>query len=72
MPIYEYACAECDHRFEAWQRITDPPLTTCASCGAERARRLISATAFSLKGTGWYATDYRGNKGGDSSSSSSA
>jgi putative FmdB family regulatory protein len=59
MPIYEYACDGCDHRFELWQKITDMPATTCPACAAEKTRRLISATSFALKGQGWYATDYK-------------
>ena len=58
MPIYEYACEECGHRFEAWQKITDPTTTTCAACGAPRAQRQISTSSFALKGSGWYVTDY--------------
>lgn len=59
MPIYEYRCEACGQRFERWQKISEPPATTCAACGKRRARRLISATSFVLKGTGWYATDYQ-------------
>ncbi|MBK7078199.1 MAG: zinc ribbon domain-containing protein [Myxococcales bacterium] len=62
MPIYEYACAACAHQFEATQKITDPPLTTCAACGAPRAERQISASSFALRGGGWYVSDY-GRKG---------
>ncbi len=72
MPIYEYACEACDHRFESWQKISDPAIEVCPSCGQPRARRLISLSSFSLKGTGWYVTDYKrsgsgsgGEKSGD-------
>jgi len=63
MPIYEYQCAACRERLEKIQGISDPPLQKCTKCGAEKGlRRLISSTSFVLKGTGWYATDYR-NRG---------
>lgn len=65
MPTYEYACAACAHEFEVVQRITEPPVTTCAACGADRAERRISATSFALRGGGWYVTDY--GRGGGSS-----
>ena len=58
MPIYEYGCDTCGHRFEKLQRMGEPPVIVCASCGAASVRRLISATSFSLKGSGWYVTDY--------------
>ncbi|MBI4509467.1 MAG: zinc ribbon domain-containing protein [Deltaproteobacteria bacterium] len=80
MPIYEYACNSCNHRFETWQRMTESPVDECPSCRGGQVRRLISATTFSLKGTGWYATDYksgsssndnsRREKGNDNSSTS--
>lgn len=71
MPTYEYDCAACGHRFEENQKITADSLTDCPACGEPKLRRLISATAFHLKGSGWYKTDY-GSSGstGDSSSNS--
>ncbi len=57
MPIYEYACLKCGRQHEAIQKISDKPLTRCPSCKG-KLTRLISASAFQLKGTGWYATDY--------------
>lgn len=57
MPIYEYQCQACDHRLEALQRISEPPLATCPECGGE-LRKLVSAPAFQFKGSGWYVTDY--------------
>lgn len=57
MPIYEYKCQACDHRLEALQGISEPPLTTCTECGGE-LRKLMSAPAFQFKGSGWYVTDY--------------
>lgn len=62
MPTYEYECAACKHRWEADQRITDKPLEECPKCGAKDVRRLIGRSTFVLKGTGWYATDYRRRK----------
>jgi putative FmdB family regulatory protein len=63
MPIYEYACDECGQRFEAWQKITEPAITVCEACGKPRAQRVISASSFALKGSGWYATDYARKSG---------
>ena len=57
MPIYEYECESCGVRQEALQRMNDPHLTTCQSCGGA-LHRLISSPAFQFKGTGWYVTDY--------------
>lgn len=60
MPIYEYQCDACGKISEAWQKITEEPLKDCADCGATGSlHRLISNTAFVLKGTGWYVTDFR-------------
>ena len=58
MPIYEYQCTNCGRTVEEMQRITDEPLKKCPSCKGQ-LRRLISLTSFQLKGTGWYATDYK-------------
>jgi putative FmdB family regulatory protein len=62
MPIYEYECSNCHHQFDVLQKIHDEPVKTCASCGKDKAVRLVSAAGFQLKGTGWYATDFK-NKG---------
>ena len=63
MPIYEYQCEACGHVFDSLQKISEPPLTTCPDCGAEALKKLISAPAFRLKGSGWYETDFKtGNK----------
>lgn len=59
MPIYEYACKKCGE-FEVTQRITEDPLKKCPSCG-RKVTKLISQSAFHLKGSGWYATDYGKN-----------
>ena len=57
MPIYEYRCAKCGEKFEAFQKITDLPLTECKFCGG-KVEQLISCSSFQLKGSGWYLTDY--------------
>lgn len=57
MPLYEYECLSCGTRSEVLQRFSDDPLTTCEACGGE-LRKLLSAPAFQLKGSGWYKTDY--------------
>jgi putative FmdB family regulatory protein len=62
MPIYEYCCEECQHIFEEWQKDFSERKMTCPVCGAQ-AKRLISNTAFILKGSGWYVTDYARNSG---------
>lgn len=63
MPIYEYKCDACGHAFEALQKISDVPLTSCPECGADALKKLISAAGFRLKGGGWYETDFKtGNK----------
>jgi putative FmdB family regulatory protein len=62
MPVYEYACEKCGHEFEREQRITDAPVKTCPKCRAKKVRRLISRTAFVLKGGGWYSDLYASPK----------
>lgn len=59
MPIYEYQCQSCGHRLEAIQSFSDAPLTTCPACKKKKLHKLISAPSFHLKGTGWYATDFK-------------
>ena len=61
MPIYEYKCQKCGKQFEALQGINDPDLKSCKFCRG-KVHKLISMTSFTLKGTGWYATDYAGKK----------
>jgi putative FmdB family regulatory protein len=63
MPIYEYECDACHEVFEVRQKLSDPPPTS-HSCGSTQVHRILSATSFVLKGTGWYATDY-GNRRAD-------
>lgn len=61
MPIYEYKCGECSHQLEAIQKVNDAPLSDCPACGRPALKRLLSAAGFQLKGTGWYATDFKSN-----------
>src|SRR5450432_1397349 len=77
MPIYEYACGACGHTFEEWQKMSDPPVKTCPKCKKKKVEKLISQTAFQLKGGGWYKDLYSSSKagsaakeGGDASASS--
>jgi len=57
LPTYEYQCERCERVFEAWQRISDPPLAACETCGGP-VRRLLAAAPFILKGSGFYVNDY--------------
>jgi putative FmdB family regulatory protein len=57
MPLYEYQCEECGLKFEVRQKFSDAPIDTCRECGG-RAKKLISQTAFTLKGGGWYQEGY--------------
>lgn len=78
MPIYEYLCEECGHKLEKIQKFSDDPLTDCPSCCESALRKIVSASAFRLKGGGWYETDFKtGTKrnvvdSGDSSDSKSS
>jgi len=62
MPIYEYQCVLCGHTFDQLQKISEEPLKLCPECHQPGLQKLVSAAGFQLKGTGWYATDFR-NKG---------
>jgi putative FmdB family regulatory protein len=57
MPLYEYLCDACQHRFELIRKFSDPPLEACPRCGGT-VQKLVSSPAFQFKGSGWYATDY--------------
>jgi putative FmdB family regulatory protein len=59
MPIYEYRCGDCGHKLETLQKLSDSPLTDCPACGKSRLSKLVSAAGFQLKGSGWYATDFK-------------
>lgn len=64
MPLYEYQCRQCGELSEVMQRLSDPPLAACPSCGGD-VKKLISAPAFQFKGSGWYVTDYARKGGGE-------
>ena len=57
MPLYEYQCSRCQHRFEKLQRFSDPPASSCPACGGP-VSQILSAPAIQFKGSGWYVTDY--------------
>ncbi len=59
MPIYEYQCENCGHEMEKIQKMSDEPLKLCPSCETESLKKLVSAAAFRLKGSGWYETDFK-------------
>jgi putative FmdB family regulatory protein len=60
MPIYAYRCEECGFAKDVLQKISDPVLTTCLSCGKPSFKKQVTAAGFQLKGSGWYVTDFRG------------
>jgi len=60
VPIYAYRCSACGHAQDVLQKISDPLLTTCPECGRATYEKQVTAAGFRLKGTGWYATDFRG------------
>ncbi|MDJ0956960.1 MAG: zinc ribbon domain-containing protein [Arenicellales bacterium] len=59
MPIYPYICGACGHEYDKLQKVSDNPDRECPECGEESVRRKVTAAAFHLKGTGWYATDFK-------------
>ncbi|PYX07213.1 MAG: transcriptional regulator [Acidobacteria bacterium] len=75
MPIYEYQCKKCHHRFEKIQKFSDPHVKKCPDCGGP-VEQVISAPAVQFKGSGWYVTDYgrksSGSKAGSSANGDSA
>jgi putative FmdB family regulatory protein len=62
MPIYEYRCAACGHQEDHLQKVSEAPLTKCPACGRKKYQKQLSAAGFQLKGSGWYATDFKGGK----------
>lgn len=66
MPIYAYRCAACGHSRDVLQKMSDAPLTVCPACNAEQFLKQLTAAGFQLKGSGWYATDFKGGGGGTS------
>jgi putative FmdB family regulatory protein len=59
MPIYEYRCERCGHQQEFLQKVSDAPLTVCTKCGEASFTKMVTAAGFQLKGSGWYATDFK-------------
>ena len=72
MPIYAYRCDECGFAKDVLQKLSDSPLTQCLSCGNSTFKKQLTAAGFQLKGTGWYATDFRGGAAPKEAASSSA
>lgn len=72
MPIYAYRCSACGHAKDVLQKLSDAPLTTCPSCGAESFSKQVTAAGFQLKGSGWYVTDFRGGSGGAAATGAAA
>lgn len=68
MPIYAYRCEECGFAKDILQKLSDKPLAVCPSCGKESFKKQITAAGFQLKGTGWYASDFRGGSSGGAAS----
>ena len=71
MPLYEYQCNSCGHRFEKIVKFSDDPLKVCPECGKEAVEQLLSAPAVQFKGEGWYVTDYARKKSAPTSGGSS-
>jgi len=61
MPMYEYRCGSCGLQREFLRKVSDAPLTTCPECGEESLSKMLTAAGFQLKGSGWYATDFKGS-----------
>jgi putative FmdB family regulatory protein len=72
MPIYAYKCESCGHAKDVLQKISDAPLTDCPACGAPKFSKQLSAPGFQLKGSGWYATDFKGGSGVTGAASASS
>ena len=70
MPLYEYLCASCGHRFERIQKFSDAPITECPSCGG-KVDKQVSSPAIQFKGAGWYVNDYAKSGSADKSAKSS-
>lgn len=69
MPIYAYRCQDCGFAKDVLQKISDAPLTECPSCGKPGFKKQLTAAGFQLKGTGWYATDFKGGQASPASGS---
>ncbi len=68
MPIYAYSCEACGFSKDVLQKLSDAPLVDCPSCGKPAFRKQVTAAGFQLKGSGWYATDFKGGSGGAAAS----
>ena len=71
MPIYAYKCESCGHAKDVLQKISDAPLTECPACGAATFSKQLTAAGFQLKGSGWYATDFKGGAAAATTSATS-
>lgn len=71
MPIYAYRCSACGHAKDVLQKMSAEPLTTCPACNTENFSKQITAAGFQLKGSGWYATDFKGGASSNSATSAS-
>ncbi|WP_114969027.1 FmdB family zinc ribbon protein [Rhodoferax ferrireducens] len=72
MPIYAYKCESCGFAKDVLQKMSDPLLTDCPSCGTSAFKKQLTAAGFQLKGSGWYATDFKGGTSAPATASSSA
>ncbi len=72
MPIYAYKCESCGHAKDVLQKISDAPLSDCPACGAATFKKQLTAAGFQLKGSGWYATDFRNGGGSAAAGATSA
>jgi putative FmdB family regulatory protein len=72
MPIYAYKCESCGHAKDVLQKISDAPLTECPACGATTFNKQLTAAGFQLKGSGWYATDFKSSAGGSAATPAAA
>jgi len=72
MPIYAYRCSNCGHEADVLQKMSDPLLTTCPACKADSFSKQLTAPGFQLKGSGWYATDFKGGSSASNAAASTA
>lgn len=72
MPIYAYRCSACGHAKDVLQKLSDAPLSTCPACGADTFSKQVTAAGFQLKGSGWYATDFKGGASAAAASTAAA
>lgn len=72
MPIYAYKCESCGHAKDVLQKMSDAPLADCPACGKPTFSKQLTAAGFQLKGSGWYATDFKGSAGGATATATAA